>query len=312
MTPLPWTRLVHLSDAELAGHDVAAVNLACAAGLPGAENLDVGRCLARLDDWAGHVGRETTRCAAQFRGNPAAFDNSWGYFRALVLATVLQQDCGVRYDPALIDDDGFFGDAANLFLHGVLTGRGGTCSSLPPVYVAVGRRLDYPLKLVQTGSHLFARWDAPSTGERFNVECTAHGLNCHPDDYYRAWPLPTTPEEVERSGWLVSLTPCEELGAFLAGRGHCCQDNRRHREAATAYAWAASVAPRQGGHEACLRVALRRWREELAQVARSPLPPVTLPDRPRRFPALSLDCEREVAHLEAVESLLRAGEGPRR
>jgi hypothetical protein len=306
-----WSRLVRLSDAELAGHDVAAVSLACAVGLPGAEDVDFARVRARLDGWAGHVRRETSRCTPQFRREPAAFENSRSYFRVLVLATVLQQDCGVRYDPALIGRDGFFTDAANLFLHGILAGRGGTCSSLPPLYVAVGRRLGYPLRLVQTGSHLFARWDDAKTGERFNVECTSHGLNCHPDDYYRAWPVPTTAEEVERSGWLVSLTPREELGAFLANRGHCCQDNHRHREAVEAYAWAASVAPRQGGQEACLRVALRRWGEQLAQVAGSPLPGVTAPVPPRRFPALSPDLNSEIAHLEAVESRLLAADAPR-
>jgi hypothetical protein len=302
---------VHLSEADLAGQDVAAVNLACAAGLPGAEALDVARCLARLDGWAGHVRRETARCAPQFRRDPAAFENSWSYFRVLVLATVLQQDCGVRYDSALVHRDDFFSNAENLFLHGVLLGRGGTCSSLPPVYMAVGRRLGYPLRLVQTGSHLFARWDDAATGEGFNVECTSHGLNCHPDDYYRTWPLPTTPEEVERCGWLVSLTPREELATFLANRGHCWQDNLRHCDAVESYAWAASIAPRQGGHEACLRAAVRRWREQLAQVARAPLPRVTVPCPSRRLPALPPDLAEEVAHLEAVESRLTAAEGPR-
>ena len=304
-SPAPhWSRLAQLADADLAGEDVAAVNLACAAGLPGAEDVDVGRCLARLDAWARHVRRETDRCAGQFRKDPAAFDNSRAYFRVLVLATVLQQDCGVRYDPDLVPRDDFFSNAENLFLHGVLRGRGGTCSSLPPVYVAVGRRLGYPLRLVQTSSHLFARWDDPATGERFNVECTSQGLNCHPDDYYRTWPQPTTPEEVQRSGWLLSLTPREELATFLANRGHCWQDNRRHREAVEAYAWAASLAPRQGGYLACLRGAVARWRERLRQAASAHFPLAIFHLAERRFSNLPDDLEREMRHLEIVESLL--------
>src|SRR5262249_40585882 len=87
---LSWESLVCLTDADLAAHDVAAIDLACAAGLPGAEGLDVEQCLAMLDAWAQHVGQETARCAAQFERDPAAFDNSWAYFRVLVLATVLQ------------------------------------------------------------------------------------------------------------------------------------------------------------------------------------------------------------------------------
>lgn len=35
-------RLCSLSDAELAAHDIAALNLLVARGLPGTEDLDVG------------------------------------------------------------------------------------------------------------------------------------------------------------------------------------------------------------------------------------------------------------------------------
>jgi hypothetical protein len=303
-TLVPRLQLALLTEAELAELDCATINLACATGLPGAEDLDVSHCLAVLDGWAGHVGQETARCAVQFEREPGAFGNSWAYFRVLVLATVLQQDCGVHYDPTLIDRDDFFADARNLFIHGVLEGQGGTCSSLPPVYVAVGRRLGYPLKLVQTSSHLFARWDDPVTGERFNVECTSHGLNCHADDYYRGWPFPATPEEVERSGWLVSLTPREELASFLANRGHCWLDNRRHRGAVEAYARAASLAPRQGGYRDCLESAVERWRLRLAQLAPPQFPAVTVHVPGRPLPELPPELEYEIVYLEVVEALL--------
>ncbi len=269
---LNWSQLVDLSGPDLAAQDIAAVNLACAAGLPGAEGVDVGRCLSVLDAWARHIERETARCAGQFHKDPAAFENSWAYFRVLVLATVLQQDCGVRYDPALIERDDFFANAENLFIHGVLQGKGGTCSSLPPVYVAVGRRLGYPLKLVQTNSHLLVRWDDLATGERFNIECTSQGLNCHPDDYYRNWPLPTMPETVDRCGWLVSQTPCDELAGFLVNRGHCWLDNGQHGQAAESYAHACTLAPRHGGYPDCLRDAWNRWHDQLRQSAPPPFP----------------------------------------
>jgi hypothetical protein len=299
-----WNRLVNLTDAELAAHDIAAVNLACAADLPGTEGLDVESCRATLDSWAEHVGRETARCADQFRGHPEEFENSWAYFRVLVLATVLQEDYGVRYDPELIQRDDFFGRSENLFIHGVVQGKGGTCSSLPPVYVVVGRRLGYPLKLVQTNSHLFARWHDPAAGERFNVECTARGLNCHTDEYYRNWPLPTEPAEVARCGWLTSQTPREELAGFLANRGHCWLDNRQFRGAAVAYAWAVSLAPRHGGYSTCLAAALDRWREQLRQAVPPRFPEVIIHRPPRRFPELKPVLEEEIVHLEVMEDLL--------
>ena len=64
---------------------------------------------------------------------------------------------------------------------------------MPVLYVAVGRRRGYPLKLVEAPTHLFFRWEDPD-GERFNVpevfnvEGTGHGISFHPDDYYRIWP----------------------------------------------------------------------------------------------------------------------------
>jgi hypothetical protein len=299
-----WSDLARLSGAELATHDLAVVNLACAAGLPGTVTLDPDRCLATVASWAAHVARETERAKHQFASDRAAFHDSWAYFRVLVLATVLQEDCGVRYDPALVDRDDFFKDAANLFIHGVLAGKGGTCSSLPPLYVAIGRRLGYPLKLVQTNSHLFARWEEPATSERFNIECTSRGLNCHGDDYYLNWPVPTTPPEVERCGWLQSQTPREELAGFLATRGHCWLDNQRFRDAAAAYAWASSLAPRHSGYATCLAATLNDWRTHLERAMPPHFPRVTVHLPQRRFPELAVTREAEIVHLEVIEDLL--------
>lgn len=262
---LTWRELVLFPEAGLAALDIAALNLACARNLPGSEGLEAGRCLALLDRWAAHVGRETDRSAGQFARDPAAFEGSWSFFRVLVLVTVMQEDLGVRYDPALVDRDDFFTQADNLFIHGPLRGRGGTCSSLPPLYVAVGRRLGYPLRLVATHSHLFARWDDLAAGERFNVECTSHGLNCHADDYYRTWPRPTTPEDVERYGLLVSQSPREELAGFLVNRGHCFLDNGRYGEAIEAFEWADALTERHRGYGSCVQYALGQWRDRWAE-----------------------------------------------
>ena len=52
-------QLVTLSDAELEQVDIAEMNLLCATGLPGAENLNIDHCLATLDQWAARVKHET-------------------------------------------------------------------------------------------------------------------------------------------------------------------------------------------------------------------------------------------------------------
>jgi hypothetical protein len=119
---------------------------------------------------------------------------------------------------------------------------------MPVLYAAVGRRLGYPLTLVHTKAHVFARWDDPEGRhplgpERFNIEATGPGFSRYPDEYYETWPLPTTEQERTDFCYLRSLSPREELAAFLANRGACLQDNLRLLEAQEAFSRAHELAP---------------------------------------------------------------------
>ena len=53
-----WRELVLLPDRVLARLDIAAVNLACGAGLPGCDRIDAERCLRTIDDLARRCGWE--------------------------------------------------------------------------------------------------------------------------------------------------------------------------------------------------------------------------------------------------------------
>lgn len=117
----------------------------------------------------------------------------------------------------------------------------GTCSSIPVLYAALGRRLGYPLKLVTTKGHLFLRWE--SATERFNAEVTNQGLNRFEDHYYKRWPFEITDAEVQAEGYLESLSAAEELAVFLSIRGLCLMEAGRTRDAANAFAQAARHAP---------------------------------------------------------------------
>jgi hypothetical protein len=235
---------------SLGSMDIAAINLACAQGLPGAQNLERLRCLATLDKWAAQVAEETRRHLYRFRANPSEFESSEGYFRMLMMAVTLYEDCGVRYNPERMgtgtpgDDvaDSFFMDSRDLFLHGLCGARRlGTCSSMPVLHAAIGRRLGYPLKLATTKSHVFLRWDGQ--GERFNVETTGKGMNRYDDDHFMKWPFPVSEAEAAEERYLKSLSPTEELALFLSLRGHCLRQAGRVPEAVEAYAAAARLAP---------------------------------------------------------------------
>lgn len=227
----------------MARYDLAFVNLVCATMLPDTAGLKIPACMETVSAWTKQVKTETHRLLKQFRRDPGQYNNSEAYFRALAMITVLQRDCGVRYDlEASKRRD--FRNSREGFLHGVLTGdKAGTCSNLPVLYTAVGRRLGYPIRLVLAKGHLFCRWHDPRTGERFNLEASGRGLNVFPDDYYITWPRTILAGEVRDGTYLRSLDPVEELAVFMLTRGHCLEDRGYLLDAIVAYGHAHRLMP---------------------------------------------------------------------
>ena len=148
-----------VSDEDLSAPDVAEQSLFCARGLPGAENLDIEALCSRLDEWAELIDGATCRMLPKFQARPQEFENSEAYFRMLVMVTVLQRNLGVRYNPERMAGSLDCRDSRDLFIHGCLGEHGGTCASMPVLYLAIGRRLGYPLLLVGAKQHLFVRWE---------------------------------------------------------------------------------------------------------------------------------------------------------
>ena len=273
--------LLELPAAELAQKDVALMNLLCAQQLPGASELNVSNLLTTLDQWAKQVQRETESHLYRFRANPQEFDSSEAYFRMLMMAVVFYEDFNIRYNPErmsspanLNPNDRFFADSQDIFLHGLLGKRRmGTCSSMPVLYLAVGRRLGYPLKLVTTKAHLFLRWE--DAKERFDLEATGRGMNRYDDEHFKQWPFPVSEEEIRAEGYLKSLTAAEELAVFLSLRGNCLKEAGQMKEAAACYAQAARLAPNS-----------RSYRLLLADLQQSP--PQSQPSLRRPVPAQTL------------------------
>jgi hypothetical protein len=220
------------------------MNLISAYGLPGTERMDMGAMLATLDAWAERVGAFTRESLPRYHSRPAQF-GSLARFKVTAMIRVLAREIGVRYNPARITDPENFTDPEDSFIHGLLGPRRmGTCASLPFLLTALGRRLNYPLKIVLAPAHCFCRWDG--LDERFNIEWHADGLNTHPDEHYRHWPHEWTPKVIEdqraRPTFLVSLTPQQELA-------HCA-----HTRAAQL-----DIAGRRDEAVAAVRVAYRLW-----------------------------------------------------
>lgn len=191
--------------------------------------------------------------------SPERDEYSPGEFRMLCLVTVLQRYLGVRYNYPFSEGEYDGTDARNLFLHGILSGHGGTCVTMPILYAAVGRRLGYPLKIAYAKEHCFVRWDDPD-GERFNIEATSEGFCSHDDAYYHHRPRPLSERELSLGYYLRSLTPREELAGFLADRGTCLTEHLLTKPAMEALYFADPLCPNSPTHRGQWATATMLWK----------------------------------------------------
>jgi hypothetical protein len=219
---------------------------------------------------------------------------------------VLKTGLGVRYNLELVSSPDEFTDSRDDFIHGIIEGRGGTCASLPVLFAALARRLGYPLKLVKTVRHLFCRWD-DAAGERFNIEVSnGDGMDCHPDDYYRQWPVPH--EQIPpqfTSGFLLSLSPREEVANAWAKRGHLLHSLGRLGESVSSFATAASLVTSDRLLDFVFWKVLNQRAEELERRSPSKLHLHEVGLESRRFwPGLPDEIERRILTLDLHERLL--------
>ena len=271
--------LFDLEPSQPVSLDIADVNLLCAKGLPGAEELDVSKCLATIDEWAQLAVQETQKNLFKFHLDPAKYDNSEICFRMVLLNTLLKKYLGVSYNPDRItqpslqdaQDTSFYSDSRDIFLHGLVTGKKrGTCASMPVLFIAIGRRMGYPLKLVPAAAHYFIRWESPEGKERINIEVAGEGIDFFPDEYYKKWPFPI-PDDVLKEGWfLKSLTPQEEVAEFLGLRGACLLESKRYIEAEIAFAHSRYLKPKSLSNRTIvdLEDALEKERQTFGSIPR--------------------------------------------
>jgi hypothetical protein len=288
-SPTNLAQLLALSPAQLEKCNIALMNLLCAQGLRGAENLDVQQNLDTLDQWVRHVRYETVRNYHRFLDHPEEYNNSEAYYRMIMLATVLQEDFQAHYDPERAlpqlrgerePNDVFFADAGDVFIHGLLGGeRHGTCSSLPVLYAAVAQRLGYPVDLASTVEHLYLRYEEGTN--HLNVDAAGEGFITHSDQEYRRWPHPLTDEEIKTYGYLKPMSQREILGAFLIIRAGSLTSMRRYDEAAESWETANRYLPETPVLKQLVARAKERadnthkadrWDELWEQVMTQPLP----------------------------------------
>jgi len=149
---------------------------------------------------------------------------------------------GIAYQPTAIGNYDCR-DSRDDMLHGLLTLKLGTCVSLPVLFVAIGRRLRYPMHLAVANGHVICQW-LNDDGTHANLEgSSAGGGSMQPDAYYHSWPHPLTPAHMASGHYLRPFTRAEELALFMDVRARCLSDNGRLPEAREAHDMARAVAP---------------------------------------------------------------------
>jgi hypothetical protein len=239
--PQTLSELLDLPEAKLARVDTARMNLLCATGLPNSENIKLEEYLQTLDRWAEIVKKAEEKYLPTFSRNPAKYENSLSKFKAITLVLTIQEDLKCGYNMRLVHSGAmrdwrstqFFKDSRDLFLHGLIERRKGTCASLPVLVVVMGRRCGYPLYLVSSKGHLFCRWQ--DSKETFNIEASSRGVDIFSDSHYLQYPHPTTKEECSNEKYLKTHTPIEELGLLMSTRAVCFKANGLYKQAIEAY-----------------------------------------------------------------------------
>jgi len=242
--------LVETRPAEFGRMDMGLLNLVCAPGLPGSENLDIHKCLDRLDSLTVLARASVERNRHRFRSDPD-YNHSEPMWRMSLLVTNIKLGYGAAYNPVVVaeKDAGITGplaDSRDMFIHGLLDDdpkrRWGTCASIPVLVTAVARRMGYPVGLAVSGRHVCARWEGGGTC--FNVEASnLLGMTVPSDEELREKIHPWIPGE-ENSGYYVrTLFPAEEFALFLTFRVESLFYAARYDEAMLWSARALQYAP---------------------------------------------------------------------
>jgi regulator of sirC expression with transglutaminase-like and TPR domain len=170
---MPDPALIRRHFRDMLQRPDAQIDLARAALLVAAENdptLDVETEMARLDQWAGELGRR--------------IDPSWNNLQRLArLRTFMYEDLGFKGDVR-----GYY-SPANSLLHSVMSRRLGIPLTLSIVFMEIGWRIGVPFEGVGFPGHFLVRL----TGEPGDLllDPYDHGASVHEEDCRRMIELTT-------------------------------------------------------------------------------------------------------------------------
>ncbi|MGF1633904.1 MAG: transglutaminase family protein [Phycisphaerae bacterium] len=222
--PTLW-QLLALAEPQFEAVDLVIANLAVARGIDGCGALDIARYVRAVDEWTGFFRRQLPGLEQMFRATPEKWKGDIRFFRIGMLQGFLGHKIGIRYiESHKHAKEVWYNDPGQLFLHGLIDTRQGTCGNMAALHVAMCRRLGWPVSLACADGHLLSRFD---DGEVvYNIEATADhpgAFASDPDDYYiERFRLPQ--RAIACGSDLRRLTMRQMIGVFLQLRARYHHD----------------------------------------------------------------------------------------
>jgi hypothetical protein len=215
-------QLFFMSNDDMRKVDPLVMNLIVAKGIPSLADLDIGHYVALADQWAEDSHQIMRQREVFFHQTPEKWKNDVNFFRVGILCWYVDEVLGVHYPDDLAEMAfEMYANPQNVFVHGLMDQRRGSCASMPVLHVAICWRFGWPVYLVCAGHHLFCRYDDGKV--QFNIEATTSkmgGFRSHPDEYYRKqYGVPSI--AVTCGSDMRIVAPHEMLALFLSIRaGH--------------------------------------------------------------------------------------------
>ena len=140
--------LLGLTDGELAKVDPLVMNLLVARSIPSLADLEIACYEVQADESAQEVQGRLPGAEEVFQRTPWQWKNDVRFFRLGVLCGFLEFEAGIAYNEEQRDGRAvLYTDPDDLFLHGVMDRRRGTCANMPTLHVALAWRLGWPVSL---------------------------------------------------------------------------------------------------------------------------------------------------------------------
>lgn len=221
-------QLLALSDAELEKIDVLELNLAVAREVKGAEKIDYNRYSLIVEGWTEQFSRWLVSAEYEFHKTPYKWENDIDFFRLGMLAQFLDQVIGIAYN----EEQKYlkairYKNLGDLFLHGLIDTKRGTCGTMSTLHVTIGRRLGWPVSLACIDSHFVCRYNDGKKVYNFETTNTGHGGFSVGTDTEYIEKEKLAPMSTSSGSDLRSLSAREMLGAFIALRGRYYNDTNQ-------------------------------------------------------------------------------------